>query len=263
MGINANNLRSPRLPDGAPLDYAPNNEQGVIYLFSHLARKRFGLHVEKVQAGFPDCIAYRQGKAVRIEFEFRSRNFCLHRHPVEGCDCIVCWVHDWYDVPRRLEVIELRKEFGLGFNVWFVPSAPWRIDKLHGYQWGWWSVPSQATDGDLLLMYRTSPDCCVRDIFRIATAVKRTRRGAHWRGKNPTTPFDWWADIKRVAVLKTPLYFSELKERPKLCEANFVRGFMRGRPKATEHWPEIYRMILARNPALRIALAKFGPERLW
>src|SRR5262249_43527073 len=43
-----------RLPDRAPLDYAPDNEQGVIYLFSHLARKRFGLRIERVQAGFPD-----------------------------------------------------------------------------------------------------------------------------------------------------------------------------------------------------------------
>src|SRR5262245_5209345 len=54
-----------RLPDRAPLDYAPDNEQGVVYLFSHLARSRFGLRVERVQAGFPDCIAYRDGKRIR------------------------------------------------------------------------------------------------------------------------------------------------------------------------------------------------------
>src|ERR1700730_4271924 len=49
----------------------------MIYLFSHLARRNFGLQVEKVRAGFPDCIAYRQGKPIRIEFEYRSRNFCI------------------------------------------------------------------------------------------------------------------------------------------------------------------------------------------
>jgi len=70
-----------RLPDRAQLDYAPDNEQGVIYLFSHLARKRFGLRIERVQAGFPDCIAYQGEKRIRIEFEFRSRNFRDHRHP--------------------------------------------------------------------------------------------------------------------------------------------------------------------------------------
>ena len=33
--------RPARLPNGAPLVYAPDNEQGLVYLFSHLARKRF------------------------------------------------------------------------------------------------------------------------------------------------------------------------------------------------------------------------------
>ena len=29
--------KAARLPDGAPLDYAPSNEQAVVFLFSHLA----------------------------------------------------------------------------------------------------------------------------------------------------------------------------------------------------------------------------------
>ena len=65
----------------------PDNEQGVVYLFSHLARSRFGLRVARVQAGFPDCIAYQDGKRVRIEFAYRSRNFMVHRHKASGCDC--------------------------------------------------------------------------------------------------------------------------------------------------------------------------------
>lgn len=263
MAMNGNAQLRPARLESAPLDYAPDNEQGVVYLFSHLARPRYGLHVEKVQAGFPDCIAHRQGKRVRIEFEYRSRNFRNQHHPVSGCDCIVCWAHDWYDAPRRLEIIELRKEFNLGFNVWFVPSEPWRVDWLHGRQWGEWSVPGQSTEGDLILMYRSRPDSCVRDIFRIASPVKRSRQAGTWRGKNSKSPYDWEADIKRVATLKTPLYFSDFKENPKLCEASFVRGCMRGRPKATEQWPEIHRMILARNPTMKHALANFGPERLW
>jgi hypothetical protein len=97
---------------------------GGIYLFSHLARRRYGLHVEKVRAGFPDCIAYRQGKRVRIEFEFRSHNFCTHGHCLTDCDWIVCWIHDWPGVPSHIRVVELRKEFGLGFNVWFQPIQP-------------------------------------------------------------------------------------------------------------------------------------------
>ena len=48
--------RPDRLPDGAPLDYAPENEQGVVFLFSHLART-FGFHVERVQTGFGELIS--------------------------------------------------------------------------------------------------------------------------------------------------------------------------------------------------------------
>jgi hypothetical protein len=44
---------------------------------------------------------------VRIEFEYRSRNFAAHRHDPGGCDPIVCWVHDWPDCP--IEVLELRQ----------------------------------------------------------------------------------------------------------------------------------------------------------
>src|SRR3990172_7087379 len=114
--------RPARLPDGAPIEYAPENEQGVVFLFSHLAKK-FGLRVERVQAGYPDCTAYRDGKRVRIEFEYRSRNFKLHRHDEKECDWMVCWIHDWPGVPEKLRVVELRKEYGLGFNVWFQPVA--------------------------------------------------------------------------------------------------------------------------------------------
>ena len=110
--------RTSRL-DGAPLDYAPENEQGVVFLFSQLARKSYGLRVERVQTGYPDCIAYKRGKRIRIEFEYRSRNFRQQKHDPKLCDWIVCWEHNWPGVPKRLRVVELRRDFGLGFNVWF------------------------------------------------------------------------------------------------------------------------------------------------
>jgi len=43
---------------------------------------------------------------VRIEFEFRSANFHEHGHNQDGCDLIVCWVHDWPDC--TVEVLELK-----------------------------------------------------------------------------------------------------------------------------------------------------------
>ena len=52
-------------------------------------------------------VATGRWQRVRIEFEFRSRNFVLHRHKKEGCDPIVCWVHGWPECPESLEVVEL------------------------------------------------------------------------------------------------------------------------------------------------------------
>jgi len=112
--------RSPRLADrptyGDPIDFRglrhePVNEDGVVFLFGMVARE-LGYLVEAVQAGFPDCEAKRQialGKwqRVRIEFEFESRNFVEHGHPVDGCDIIVCWRHNWSDCPGSVEVVEL------------------------------------------------------------------------------------------------------------------------------------------------------------
>jgi hypothetical protein len=102
---------------GDPIDFRglrhePVNEQGVVFLFGMVARE-LGYLVEAVQTGYPDCEAKRQigpGKwqRVRIEFEYESRNFRDHGHPVNGCDIIVCWRHNWDNYPQTLEVLELR-----------------------------------------------------------------------------------------------------------------------------------------------------------
>jgi hypothetical protein len=113
--------RHSRLPDrptyGDPIDFrglrhAPVNEDGVVFLFGMVA-KELGYLVESVQAGFPDCEAKRQiapgqWQRVRIEFEFESRNFRDHGHSAEGCDIIVCWVHNWAECPGHPEVVELK-----------------------------------------------------------------------------------------------------------------------------------------------------------
>jgi hypothetical protein len=105
-----------RLTYGEPLDFPalrhePVNEQGVVLLFGMVA-KHLGYVVESVQAGFPDCeakrqIAPRRWQRVNIEFEFESRNFRDHGHPLTGCDVIVCWHHNWPDCPAHIEVLEL------------------------------------------------------------------------------------------------------------------------------------------------------------
>jgi len=102
-----------RFTYGNPIDFRglrhePVNEQGVVFLFGMVA-KELGYMVEAVQTGFPDCEAKRQVEGgrwqrVRIEFEFESRNY---DHPIDGCDVIVCWRHNWLDCPPHIEVMEL------------------------------------------------------------------------------------------------------------------------------------------------------------
>jgi hypothetical protein len=94
----------------SPLVYAPTNEAGVMVLFGAVAREH-GFAITRVQAAFPDCEAMREieperCQPTRIEFEYESRNFLIHLHPVDGADLIVCWKHNWPECP--LEVLELK-----------------------------------------------------------------------------------------------------------------------------------------------------------
>jgi len=104
---------------GTPMEFkglrhAPLNEQGVVYLFALVAQD-LGFTVEAIGTSFPDCEAKRRidrkgerWERVRIEFEYYSSDFKDHKHPIEGCDLIVCWKNDWKDCP--LNVIELSEE---------------------------------------------------------------------------------------------------------------------------------------------------------
>jgi hypothetical protein len=97
-------------PMQGPMNCAPTNENGVIFLFGSVAQE-MGFSITRIQVAFPDCEALREvgpnrWMRVKIEFEYESRNFLTHMHAVDGCDLIVCWRHNWPDCP--LEVIELR-----------------------------------------------------------------------------------------------------------------------------------------------------------
>jgi len=99
------------------LRHAPVNEQGVVFLFGMVADE-LGYSVEGVQTGFPDCEAKRKVKQgrwqrVRIEFEFESANYVAHGHPLDGCDVLVCWKHNWPDCPANIEVLELSQTIQL------------------------------------------------------------------------------------------------------------------------------------------------------
>lgn len=111
--------RRKKVQFGEPIDFrglrfAPINEQGVVYVFGMISRE-LGFLIESIRTEYPDC----EGKQcvdpnkqiwehVLIEFEYQSNNFREHGHPPDGCDLIVCWIHDWEDCP--IEVLELRSQ---------------------------------------------------------------------------------------------------------------------------------------------------------
>lgn len=245
-----------RLPHDAPMDYAPDNEQGVVFLFAELARRRWGMRVESIQTGYPDCVAYRRGRRQRIEFEFKSSNFKAHGHDPKRCDMVVCWIDDWNRAPPGLDIVELRREFGMGFNVWIQPVRNEYREAISAVNRNSnWSVARQAKKGDLVLFYRASPDSYLSDVFVLTNNASHVAAG--WRNGG-----DWMASIRRVAQLRTPLHLDEMRQHRVLKTTSFVRKNMQGRNSATDHWPLLHDLIVRRNPKVEKVLRPFGPERV-
>ena len=118
------------------LVYAPTNEQGVVFLFGKTAHE-FGMHVELIRTGYPDCIAKRyigkdKWEEIKIEFEFRSFDFFRHKHKIEDADMIVCWEHDWTECPKTIEILELKNEITKLENI--SVEAPEKISKSSEYE---------------------------------------------------------------------------------------------------------------------------------
>jgi len=91
--------------------YSPTSEHDVVQLFGAVADE-LGFEIVGNRSAFPDCEARRRSLGTResfvpclIEYEFASSDFRRHKHPVAGCDLIVCWTHDWRECP--IEVLEL------------------------------------------------------------------------------------------------------------------------------------------------------------
>lgn len=244
----------------APMEYAPANELGVVFLFAHVAR-RLQFRIEEIRPQFPDCVAYRRlgdvEKRLRIEFEFKSSSFKAHGHDATKCDIIVCWHHDWPDVPRSIEVIELKRYFGVARKVWILQALKSQWDYLDKHNPMDWGMSKRTTPGDVLLMYRCSPVCAITDIF-ILSGDDIGRGGAGWRDGDA-----YFGQIKRICRLRSPVYLDDLRKHRVLRTASFVRRNMQGVGLlATEYWPYLHDMITERNPALAKALARLRPDRL-
>jgi len=120
------------------LVYAPINEQGVVFLFGKVAHE-FGMYVELIRTGYPDCVAKRfigsdKWEEIKIEFEFRSSDFLRHKHKVEDVDMVVCWEHDWDDCPKTIEVLELKNEIAKLENI--SVETPDKISRGSEYEIG-------------------------------------------------------------------------------------------------------------------------------
>lgn len=246
----------------APLQYAPNSELGVVFLFAAVAKK-LQFRIETIRAAFPDCIAYRHigdsEKRVRIEFEYRSSNFKQHKHDAKLCDCIVCWHHDCPTIPRRIEVIELKRHFGVPFKIWIQTAIKNQWEALDEYSRMEWALSTRVTFGDLVLMYRCKPQSCITDLFLVTDSRLRPGKPG-WKDTGNAN----FGEIRRLCHLDSPVFLSDMRNHKVLRTASFVRSSMqaRGGLLVSEYWSYLYTMLRERNPKHRRILARFAPEKV-
>jgi len=251
-----------KLPSDAPLERVPQQELEIIFLFAEHFKSLGFTKVKKMQQRFPDCIAYRKTnsgiKEVIIEFELQSINFNTHGHNPKKCDCIVCWEDNWLDKPKNLEIIELRKHYGVLPRVWIMAVGNGYKDKLsEADEWDW-SVPSKSHAGDLVLFYYTAPESCIKDIFVINGQYSKRKSGS-WTIKKT----DVFANISRIASIRSPLSFEEIKTDKTLSNSHMVAMQMQGRFDVTGEWYRIYHMLIVKNPKLKKDLSDFSPEKIY
>lgn len=84
----------------------PLNESGTVFWFG-ICHQELGFRNVFFHNSFPDATAYylTTSKRVKIEFEFRSSNFFIHKHEIGKVDLIICWKHDAYHLIKP--VLEL------------------------------------------------------------------------------------------------------------------------------------------------------------
>lgn len=77
----------------ADLRFTPTNEiQTREWFVYHL--EEFGYDIIVSQEAFPDYVlADLTGKQYKVEAEFESNNFLIHRHDPIKCDFVLCWLH--------------------------------------------------------------------------------------------------------------------------------------------------------------------------
>lgn len=90
--------------------FEPENELGVVSLFSMHHQELGFPFILSIQSAFPDAIVIDdERRPLKVEFEYRASNFIQHNHPPKGCDLIVCWENDLEASPGP-EVLALKDE---------------------------------------------------------------------------------------------------------------------------------------------------------
>jgi len=76
--------------------FKPRNEFEVIFVFAKFHKQLGVKEIKSLKSHTsPDCVAIMEdGSEKRIEFEYKSSNFILHKHDPKGCDMIICWIDD-------------------------------------------------------------------------------------------------------------------------------------------------------------------------
>lgn len=99
------------------LKFAPVDALGVAYVFGMISRE-LGFVLETFRTDPPDVegkrcidIANDTWKKVKIDFVYKSSDFCAPGHNEMETDLIICWVHDWEDC--SVEILELRSTIQL------------------------------------------------------------------------------------------------------------------------------------------------------
>lgn len=238
------------------MTYAPTTESGVVLLFGMLA-KRLGFSVEMVRPQFPDCIAMRHGRRLRIEFEMWASSFEAHRHDSAGVDMVVCWENDWEargKEYRGIEILSLKEHAGAAPRVFAIGCKECNFDQLRNARVEW-NVPKSSQKGDLLLMYRSAPASEIRDVWRV--------EGGHQRFSADNPAGRWpgiQAKIRRLAVLENPVTYAHLSSHPSTRRLTIVQMKFRGKSDVTLEWPPLYDRILAANPGIRSLLSDYCPD---
>ena len=72
---------------------APTSEWSVIFLLGQLSVQG-EFHFVEGSGAFPDCTLRIDGQDIKVELELASSQYVRHRHPMDGCDAIICWHND-------------------------------------------------------------------------------------------------------------------------------------------------------------------------